>query len=243
MILGFSDAEIVVAKRGVGVREQGALCEYIGDRVCPKVVRLLDDGYEMELLAPPEYHDNPNQVRNLYFVLDIMVWSKPECLHPNMLRGGDWLESLKRWSMANAPWLLAWIERCYPSEPTSGYSCIHGDPTLANLMMRHGKCILTDPMPRLAYRREIPNRKEVDHGKIIQSCVGWENMLGCEHAFDNQEDLFLNWIKPSERPLALLWAAIHLARLGRRAPGKGRESIAIWAFRQSHRLAEKIKEC
>jgi len=233
VILGFSDAKLSVIKRGPEeVKEQGLLADHIGMKVCPRIIRFTEDGYEMELLEPPQYRS----AAALYTVWDKLskeVWPR------NSWRGWNdgWLEPLRRWADM-VPYLEEPIKRCYPEEPIDGYSLIHGDPTLANVMMRGKELVVTDPMPRMEYRKEMPNRREVDLGKLLQSAVGWERMLGCEHKCWDKPELVLSNVDTELRPKVMLWGAIHLARVGLRAPGKGRLRIASWAIEQSRILAK-----
>lgn len=53
---------------------------------------------------------------------------------------------------------------------------IHGDPTLDNVLMtKQGFIRITDPIPPHWLRK--PNIQPVDHGKMLQSLLGWEVVL------------------------------------------------------------------
>lgn len=217
--LGFSTAQLGVVKRGEGCREQGVLCQQLGARVAPVVRQLLPDGYEMEYLHQPA-------ARGLLELLWIVghlrehVWSRPA---PGMpAQHGGWLEPLLAWAEhGQSPRLLRHIAAEYPEEPTTGYRLIHGDPTLANLLVRRTGAeplrVITDPMPRAQHRREIPSRVEVDHGKLVQSAMGWERILGVAEAPLQQADVVLAQLDHADQGRALLWGAIHLERLRRRS--------------------------
>lgn len=235
MNLGFSEATFRVVKRGQGVREQGQLCMILGATIAPLVHHLLDDGYEMEMLNQPPAR-SAKELSRVMYLLQTQVWHRPSRAWTEY----GWLDPLMQWSIGS-PWLTGAIALMYPTEPREGYSLIHGDPTLANLMMRENEqLVLADPMPRVAYRMEIPNRREVDLGKLVQSAIGWEHMLGVQDAMKDDEWLVLRDLDDSTRPAAILWAAIHLARVARRAPGKGRHRIASWAEAQSQNLAARF---
>lgn len=236
MILGFSDATLCITKRGQGVREQGALCVALGPHVAPRIYDLLVDGYEMEILEQCPVHDE-TILSIVYDRLYKSVWSREDIVP---VWNGGWLAPLHAWARSTAPWLIYSINEQYPVEPVYGYNPIHGDPTIANVMMRGDHHVITDPMPRMRYRAEIPNRIEVDLGKLVQSAAGWENHLGCPHALVREEDLILNMLDDTLRRRALLWAGIHLARIAARATKKQNESTAQWAEWLSKELVYRI---
>lgn len=231
MNLGFSDATLSVLKRGPGVRQQGELCRSLGKNVTTRVYRLLDDGYEMEMLEDTPSRSCP-ELDVVWSKLAVDVWTKP-----SVYWNDDWLDPLRVWSQLTAPWLLDTINELYPYEPEFGYSLIHGDPALSNLMLRGSVFVITDPMPRMLYRKEIPNRREVDWGKLLQSAMGWERVLGFGgHTLIDVPEYVLHRLQPQEQRLALLWAAVHLARIARRAPARNRQDVATWAEQTSRRL-------
>jgi hypothetical protein len=234
VILGFSDARITVAKRGdASVTEQGKLCQTLGERIAPKVVQFLEDGYEMEMLRQPPGR-GVAQLYAVYHKLSVLVWTKPSVYWDD-----SWLTPLRTWARLSARWLDDLIVELYPTEPMTGYTLIHGDPCMSNVMYRGDELIITDPMPRMQYRREIPCRPEVDWGKLVQSTMGWEYMLGCpDGIFGHPEHVLDRLESRRDKRLALLWGAIHAGRVARRAPGKGREDIKQWGETTSRRLGD-----
>lgn len=240
MNLGFSDASISVVKRGMECRTQGILADHIGSEVCPKILRFCDDGYEMEVLSTAPHRGQLAMV-TVFGKLVTQVWPRPP-FQPEWL--GGWLKPLYDWAKM-APWILPILPKLYWEEPPESYhySLIHGDPALSNLMLRGDHTlIITDPMPRMEYRAEIPSLKEVDMGKLIQSAMGWERMLGCDAAnsmWEDQEEV-LRLIPETHQAKAMLWGAIHLARVAIRAPKKGRWKIAGWAEDASRRLVKEL---
>lgn len=233
MILGFGDSVLRVIKRGPEAREQGLLCDHLGPSVAPKIFRFHDDGYEMEILEQPPSRG----LIQLHFVMELLeksVWGG--ACYQDWMYG--WLDPLREWSKT-APWTRDAIDAMYSTEPSYGYSLIHGDPTLANLMVRDDRYVITDPMPRLEYRKEIPNRIEVDVGKLMQSAAGWEYMLGCEGGMFGQHGVVMRRFPQYTRG-GLLWCAIHLARVALRAPRKKRMDIAIWAEETSSAMIEEF---
>lgn len=238
MILGFSDATIRIIKQGGGVAEQGLLCTHLGPEIAPVVYSQILDGYIMELLdqAPRRGMDELNLIQKR---LEDMVWNRPA-------RGNHewtpWLQPLISWAK-DSPWTLGAIRKFYPVQPVHGYCLIHGDPTLANLMIRKdGYLVISDPMPRLWYRKEIPERKEVDLGKILQSAIGWEYMLGVPLALNRNEQQVLDKLSHQERLGALLWASIHLARIAIRCvTDNKRPDIREWAKKMSKEMIQQFE--
>lgn len=234
VILGFSDARLSVLKRGgEEVIAQATLADYIGQGVCPKILRYVPDGYEMEILEPAP-HRTVIQLAEVLQRLRTMVWSRNE--RDSGASTSQWLGALRKWCERNALYLLESVDRIYPTEPTEGYSLIHGDPALSNLMLRGTYLIITDPMPRLDYRIEIPNRPEVDTGKLLQSACGWERMLGCESSMWNEPERLLTMLPEEMRAPTVLWGAIHLARITVRARISSNQRIEEWSRAQSRML-------
>ena len=192
----------------------------------------------MELLNPSP-HRTSSTLLSVQAILETKVWDREP--YRNWTR--EWLEPLHSWASDSGAFHIAEvIPLVYPEEPEDGYRLIHGDPTLANLMIRsNGEWVLTDPMPRLTYRQEIPNRVEVDLGKLLQSAVGWERMLGYESSCWDQPDLVLRTLSRDMRMKTMLWGAIHLYRVSRRALVKGTLRIANWAVHESTILCKMLK--
>lgn len=244
--LGFSDARFSVIKRGVGVAEQGRLCRELGSGVCPEVFQVFDDGYEMEMLDLPTSH-TVDDLMEVLRILSNEVWTQK----PRMDRGTDalfgehdWLQPLLGWSMG-FPWITEHIKNVYPTEPRDGYTMIHGDPTLANMMRtRRGRVRLADPMPRTKFRREIPDRPEVDLGKLLQSASGWELIMGKNREHGNEVIPYMrameNSLPREDMVPAFLWASIHLARLSYHAKQKELNSVERWATMNSKKFVEVL---
>lgn len=243
-MLGFSDAKLAVVKRGgQEVHAQGLLADYIGQKVCPEVYRFVENGYEMEILVPP-YSRERDALSEVYSMLSRDVWPRRPYNRFYQDHSG-WLIPLMTWSNT-APWTTQAIADTYLSEPTEGYCLIHGDPALSNLMQRqNGELVITDPMPRLPYRREMPSRKEVDLGKLVQSAMGWERILGEQSSLPSMwqdVDVLMSMLPLSETKPALLWGAIHLARVAIRAKTKQNSRIERWATDSSKALISWMKE-
>lgn len=245
-MLGFSDAKLSVVKRGPEeVVAQGMLADYIGPKVCPYVTRFVADGYEMEILQPPLARDDI-ALKAVYDLLSHEVWPRRPWRR-FYLDDRGWLEPLRLWSM-RVSWITPALHEIYPVEPLDGYCLIHGDPALSNLMQRaNHEIVVTDPMPRLPYRTEIPSRREVDLGKLLQSAMGWERMLGESHhtSLFNDPDVLIRLLNVEDVRPAMLWGAIHLARVGLRARDRKNVRIESWAFGASRSLVEwmRVYQC
>lgn len=234
MKLGFSDATIRIVKRGQGCREQGVLCRMLGPGVAPMVTELLEDGYEMEILELPHSY-TMKMLEYVHQLLRYHVW-----IHLNPYPDSGWLDPLLAWSH-DSPWITPLLTRVYPTEPLDGYSMIHGDPTLANVMLRDSTMIVTDPMPRTSHRPEIPSRKAVDVGKILQSAAGWESIQGCSAPLRDHGEILDSLGRNSLTNESLLWAAIHTARLERRATKKSDAKVAAWGHETSIMFAGMLE--
>lgn len=99
-------------------------------------------------------------------ILSTFVWNRP----PVPMAGG-WSGLLRATTGISVPdWAL------------QSHECLtHGDPTLANLMMRHGNAepdtpIIIDPVSPMGGR--VPQIREIDQAKILQSMCGWEALIG-----------------------------------------------------------------
>jgi hypothetical protein len=91
--------------------------------------------------------------------------------------------------------------------------CIHGDPTLANIVYvngAHSRWRWIDPL----MRPYIPGDPLVDLGKLYQSCLGYERVLA---GLEPERDDALMECLAEQLGLCeyhgLVWTAIHLVRL------------------------------
>lgn len=228
MIRGFSDAQIQVVKTGPWCQAQGLLCHDLGPDVCPRVSEVTENGYTMEMLHDPPRRLHREWMKN-YKILSDFVWCRTPFEDPF-----NWLAPLYLWADTDYPALRLAISKVFGDrEPSGGYARIHGDPTLANTMCRsNGAQVITDPMGRYLYRYEIPERVAVDVGKLLQSAAGWEFVLGMPNAFVPFSD-DIKWavdLLPIDiRRESVLWGAIHIARVKKRAAARNMHSIEDWA--------------
>lgn len=135
----------------------------LGPEVCPRVLFLGTDFYAMEHLRPMSL--SPELPLAMEYMLSELVWSRD----PIDVRG-DWPTQLHETTGISAPYWTFEGEHCLT----------HGDPTLANLMARDKggemqHLVLCDPVPP---GRRVPQIREIDQAKIVQSMMGWEAMIG-----------------------------------------------------------------
>jgi len=149
-----------VTKIGPNVAQEAAYCQYLGDQVCPKIYHIGIDIYTMEkLLEVPRDKDLLRRMENL---LEYKVWNRPALPSSNEV---DWRIKLQKFGIEVPKWLK-----------TSSPCLCHGDPTASNALSRNGGrygryIIIGDPRPP---RDFIPQCRETDVGRLLQSYFGWE---------------------------------------------------------------------
>lgn len=143
-----------VVKIGPECQQEGAYCQLLGSDVAPRILSIIPGGYIMEKLRPV--------VRYRHLLVDIerllqdKVWSRPALQSSDE----DFRDHLKKYGIEVPDWAM-------PKE----FCMVHGDPTVSNCLVRSGQLILCDPRPPRNY---IPQCKETDMGRILQSYMGWE---------------------------------------------------------------------
>lgn len=169
------------------VEGQGATHEDLRDAL-PKAASLLKQLWQY---AWPEH--NPDWKRALYDHL---------------------LEVTQRQDLQLTKLDLAWLVRQADHHQLKMGRCIHGDPTLANLVydarLPHSRWRWIDPLTR----PYIPGDPLVDLGKLYQSCLGYERVLA---GLEPERDDALIESLAEQLGLCeyhgLVWTAIHLIRL------------------------------
>ena len=112
---------------------------------------------------------------------------------------------------------------------------IHGDPTLDNVLMtRDGFMRITDPIPANWLRK--PSIRDVDHGKILQSLLGWEVVLRGAELIQYEFPNFMSNYESARR--ATSWAKVALERIAKRDIF---DSATQWANRVGKGLEELCK--
>jgi hypothetical protein len=198
---------------GARVREQADYCRRLGEIVAPRVLWSFRGGYVMERLTNlSRFHNRIDGEVLTWMIFDKLeneVWRKDRAM-PTV---NDWRlheDYIVQRCHEYAPWAQEAVLNLFiDAQPWFSRPCLtHGDPTWENVMGddKTGDLVLIDPLPP---KDEIPEVKEVDVGKILQSLYGYEDVkagrlpkkrLGC---------------LPSayRTPAAWYWAAAHFVRL------------------------------
>jgi len=197
-----------VVKTGTECLQEGSYCQYLGDDVVPKVYALIPDGYVMERLAPAPYTED--LLLRIETLLEHKVWNRPAL--PSTM-DSDWRDHLRLYGVETPDWVV----------PTD-YCLVHGDPTVSNTLVRGTTLMLCDPRPPRVF---IPQCRESDMGRILQSLFGWE-----EIAYDAPH---IDWWLPKfyrdlvYKRKAIFWCGAAAARIEylERSRGK-RPKILRW---------------
>lgn len=148
-----------IIKIGPGCQQEGAFCQLLGKDVCPDIYAIIPDGYVMEKLnevSPYEMEDR-NFLNKVVDLLKNKVWNRPAI---STTLDTDWRDNLRIYGVKTPDWVV-------PKD----YCLVHGDPTVSNLLSRNGHLVIADPRPPRDY---IPQCRETDLGRILQSWHGWE---------------------------------------------------------------------
>ena len=199
-----------VTKTGDGCVQEGSYCQYLGKDVCPEIYGFVDNGYVMEALQPsPRY---PRLLRDIEELLKAKVWSRPALPISN---DEGWRNALKKFGVEVPSWL-----------PVSIPCLCHGDPTASNALIRehpietvehldgtkhlcmHDQLIMGDPRPP---RDFIPQCRETDMGRILQSHYGWEEIAYGEQHVDFLTPDFT--YSDEVMGMAMFWCGAAVARI------------------------------
>lgn len=149
-----------VVKIGPGCQQEGSFCQFLGHSVTPRVYAILPDGYVMEALNPALRH--PRLLVEITKTLGKLVWPRPPL---PISTDTTWREALEKFGVKVR-------EDVIETDPC----LVHGDPTASNALVRFlpgcsSQLIIGDPRPP---RDFIPQNRETDMGRILQSYLGWE---------------------------------------------------------------------
>lgn len=147
-----------VMKIGNECQQEGAYCQLLGERIAPRVYAIIPNGYVMEKLLPINRY--PQLLVHMYRALKREVWSRPALPSSTEI---DWRDRLSMFGIQIPDYVT-------PTE----YCMVHGDPTASNALLRDAhplELIIADPRPP---RDFIPQCKETDIGRLLQSKLGWE---------------------------------------------------------------------
>jgi hypothetical protein len=182
--------------------EQATFMMFLGDFVCPKILSMNSAGYVMEYLQPAKTF--VNTIRTVEKFLECYVWNKSLEDVPYAKQIGDetWQEELEISIGVKIPeWAL-------------DFPClIHGDPTLDNcLETQDGFIRITDPIP--PHRLVRPSIRAIDHGKMLQSLLGWEVVLRGMPRIEYAWPEFMLQYETARR--ATFWCMVALKRIALR---------------------------
>jgi hypothetical protein len=197
--------------------DQAKYMMYLGEEVCPKILAIDSDCYCMEYLYPAELSRDSLVVQER--ILDQYVWWRKYDWNNGV--DSSWREAIKTKINVEVPdWALDVPE------------VIHGDPTLDNVLMtEQGFLRITDPIPPRWLNK--PSIRAVDHGKIMQSFLGWETVLrGATHIEYDWPQFMLC----EEARSAVFWAMIALKRIAFR-------DITDSATQWSTMVAKELEQC
>lgn len=218
---GNSGARIIetVTKWHSDAMIEGAFCQHLGEKVCPRVYTTASGYYTMEKLG--EIPPRPTLLREIERALEEYVWARPTQNY-DVSGQMDFLEFHRSMGIDTPSWAI-------PTE----FCLIHGDPTVSNAMTREedNRLILIDPR---APNGHIPSWKTVDMGKILQSYFNWEVV-----AYGSKPvDYILPKFMQDEHMLreAMFWCFYHVSRIEQheRARNWNRTNILDWC--------EEVKE-
>lgn len=172
----------------------------------------------MEWLNTPSYHKQSLSVQENF--LEGLVWNKKyDWVH---VKEEEWQEALSTTiGIKVPPWALDEI------------AVIHGDPTLDNLLItRKGHIRITDPVPPNWLKK--PSIIAVDHGKILQSFLGWETVLRGVPFQQYDFPRFMHQESSAKR--AVFWCMVALKRLVFRGYNP---NVTLWA----KEIGRELEKC
>lgn len=233
---GWSGARIEVQenrvlKYGENLHTQAIYCRYLGEVVCPQIYDFTSSWYAMEKLDEPDPSMYPALLEAAKSKLEAEVWNKGEP------RDGDsWRMELLGFCFCLGYNIGRFLDQLYPHSVR--HMCIHGDPTLANMMIRKpGHVILIDP---IRPRGKIPALREVDLGKMLQSAIGWEALV-MAWPVDGAiaEAVILEGEGITTVRKAWFWCAVHLMRILGHGPYSD-ASIDSWCRDNIKTILERL---
>jgi hypothetical protein len=194
--------------------KQATFMRHLGEKICPKVIAVNDSGYCMEYLHPVIYHPFLGCI--VEEILDRHVWGRRP--PPYIPWKDELITSIK-------------ISREVLEEFSQGqdYCLIHGDATFDNaLIAKDGSYRMTDPIPPLYLTR--PSIKAIDHGRILQSILGWEVVLRGSPLITYEWPKFMQEEKSARA--AIFWCFVVLRRIAL----KDNSDAGKWAMSISEEL-------
>lgn len=202
----------MVRKRASDAGREAAYLQHLN---CgPEVLAIGQHWYIMERITPAlEVGYGPDLLVRARRLLEQRVW----CRAPQEITPEDWLREL----LNRLPGIGDFATPRYVVvEPQC---LIHGDPTAANMGHLPGSVGLLLIDPKLP-GRGIPSNRTVDLGKLVQSWLGWETLLGAgPQSWDNP----IANLPHYEQQAALWWCRVHMLRILQREDPMS--AVASWA--------------
>lgn len=227
----------LVTKRGgsADLLLQSEIMARAGVSVFPEVSHRYRDSYAMEALLPQptplNYAEHLARLEGIRQEMLPSIWRHPPVAFPRA--PGGWKQETHEWLRAHAPHMIEAFDDLYANyDPDE--CLIHGDPTLSNLMVTQRRRVkMIDPAPP---RAGLPQLKEVDLGKLLQSAMGWEHltMLDWPEPIDEEA---LDYVASFGLRVAF-WGAFHCLRVVVRYPD--RQDFVVWGRAASAQLLEAL---
>jgi hypothetical protein len=211
--------ETVPAEFGI---EQATFMMFLGEQVCPRILSLNEVSYVMEYLQPADLSTYSLKAQEAF--LDINVWDRPLLDAPFTKQIGD-----ESWRNE----LINSINVEVPDWALDTPCLIHGDPTLDNtLETKAGFIRITDPIP--PHRLIRPSIRAIDHGKMLQSLLGWEVVLRGISQAEYRWPGFMENYDTARR--AVFWCIVALKRIALR---NNTSNAGQWA----EQMAKELEQC
>lgn len=260
---GRSGATIILAgdkaiKIGVNLSSQHAHCSllfpltpFVYDYIPLSSEPHCEDIYVMERLSEPDTLVDGwavDTLKNMRRSLTA-VWAR-SCRH--VLDYGNWEQELTIWC-GRQGFDIAPLMKEYGMEGLlrGAPYLIHGDPTLANVLVRvHGavldtrELVICDPIKPTG---KIPSHYTVDLGKMLQSAIGWERqILDLEIDTPTAIAAVLYGEPHVQVCRSWFWCMVHLLRILPYVPIF--QDDYMWAARRAQRIykdliAQKVDKC
>lgn len=202
--------------------DQASFMMFLGDHVCPKILIMDNNSYVMEYLHPAIPHER--SLRDIELFLGVYVWKRSfeDVPFAKLVGDEDWKNEL-----AESIGLIV------PEWALDTPCVIHGDPTLDNtLITKENHIRIADPIPPHWLVR--PSIRAVDHGKILQSFLGWERVLRGIPKVDFILPNFMEEYETARR--AIFWCIVALKRIALR---NNTSHAGQWAAT----IAEELGKC
>lgn len=236
---GLSKATVIdrgsyVIKIGLGMAEQARHCMKMRG-IAPKIFHYsehlygADSYYVMEKLQEPDYATDPQWAEDTLCAMVQMlrhIWrlSTPRYEQPG------WQAQLTKFCLEQGVFDVTKLmhELQFDDLPLGAPESMHGDPTLANVMLRNGELVICDPIPAGG---KIPAHWTVDVGKLLQSAIGWERHLyGMPIERDACVRAVLGDLDELHQRRCWFWCMVHLLRI---IPYAHSTCTAEWCYRRA----------